>query len=96
MLLLQEFDIEIRDKGGVENVVVDQLSRIEGPFDSLLIMDNFHNEHLMQLHSSYVTRWFADIVNFIVSYVLPPHASRSQIDKLKSHAKYYVWDDPYL
>ena len=25
-----------------------------------------------------------------------PHASRYQIDKLNSDAKYCVWDDPYL
>ena len=35
-------------------------------------------------------------MNFIVAFVLPLHASRSQIDKLKSDAKYYVWNDPYL
>jgi len=35
-------------------------------------------------------------VNFIVASILPPHASRSQIDKLKSNATYYVWDDPHL
>ena len=50
----------------------------------------------MQLHSSNVTPWFADIVNFIVASVVPPHASSSHIDKLKSNAKYYVWDGPCL
>jgi len=57
MLLLKEFDIEIRDRSGVENVVVDHLSRIKGPIHSLLIRDNFLDEHLMQLHSSHVTPW---------------------------------------
>jgi len=47
MPLLQEFDIEIRDRSGAENVVVDHLSRIEGPVDSLPIRDNFLDEHLM-------------------------------------------------
>ena len=46
MLLLQEFDIEIRDKSGAENMVVDHLSKIEGPIDSFLIRDNFLDEHL--------------------------------------------------
>jgi len=96
MLLLQEFDIEIRDKSGAENMVVDHLSKIGRPVDSFLIKDYLINEHLTQLHLSYVTPWFADIVNFIVASVVPKHASRSQIDKLKSDEKYYVRDDPYL
>jgi len=50
----------------------------------------------MQLHSLHVTPWFVDIVNFIVASIVPPHASRFQIDILKSDVKYYVWDDPYL
>ena len=78
------------------NPVADHLSRIEGPLDSLPIRDNFLGEHLMQLHSSHVTPWFVDIVNFTVASILPLHASKSQIDKLKSDAKYYVWDDSYL
>jgi len=86
----------LRYNSGAENLVVDHLSRIEGPIDFLLIRDNFPDEHLIQLHSSHVTPWFADIVNFIVASIVPPHASRSQIDKLNSDAKYYVWDDPYL
>ena len=40
--------------------------------------------------------WDYNIVNSIVAFVLPPHASRSQIDKLKSNAKYYLWHDAYL
>ncbi|XP_006579199.1 uncharacterized protein [Glycine max] len=79
----------LRDRSGAENL-------IEGPVDSFPIRNNFPDDHLIQLHSSHVTPWFADIVNFIVPFVVPPHASRSQIDKLKSDAKYYVWDDPYL
>ena len=33
VLLLQEFDIEIRNKKGGDNVIVDHLSRIEKPND---------------------------------------------------------------
>jgi len=83
-------------KSGAEKLVVDHLSKIEGLLDSFPIRDNFCNEHLIQLNSSHVTPWFADIAKSIVPSVVLPHASRSQIDKLKSDAKYYVWDDPYL
>ncbi|KAL0312838.1 UNVERIFIED_CONTAM: hypothetical protein Sradi_5683100 [Sesamum radiatum] len=40
--------------------------------------------------------WYSVIVNYLVARALPPDLSRAQIDKVKSEAKYYVWDDPYL
>ena len=51
VLLLQEFDLEIRDKKGSENVVADHLSRLttqEGDADILPIVENFSDEHLFQ------------------------------------------------
>ena len=52
MLLLQEFDIEIRDKSGVENLVADHLSWIERPLsDHLPIDDDFPHEHLLHIHN---------------------------------------------
>ncbi|KAK2416448.1 hypothetical protein QL285_038843 [Trifolium repens] len=94
MLLLQEFNVEIKDKSGAENLVADHLSRIERDEDPSPIQDNFPDEQLLLLHG--VTPWFADIVNYLVAGVFPAGASRTQIQKLKSDAKYYVWDDPYL
>ncbi|RDY12056.1 putative mitochondrial protein, partial [Mucuna pruriens] len=89
MLLLQEFDLEIRDKKGADNIVADHLSRIEREPDPMPIRDDFSNEQLLRMDTS--TPWFVDICNFF-----PPKASRLYKEKIKSDAKYYIWDDPYL
>ncbi|XP_071699273.1 uncharacterized protein [Rutidosis leptorrhynchoides] len=51
ILLLQEFDLEIRDKKGIENVVADHLSRIPPPpFDPAKpIHENFPDECLFSV-----------------------------------------------
>ncbi|RDX86961.1 Retrovirus-related Pol polyprotein from transposon 17.6, partial [Mucuna pruriens] len=50
MLLLQEFNIEIRDKKGVENVVVDHLRRVERDAEPIPIRDEFLNEKILREH----------------------------------------------
>ncbi|RDY10531.1 putative mitochondrial protein, partial [Mucuna pruriens] len=54
------------------------------------IRDDFPDEQLLRMDTS--TPWFADICNFI----FPPEASRLYKEKIKSDAKYYIWDDPYV
>ncbi|CAN6679400.1 unnamed protein product [Malus baccata var. baccata] len=49
MLLLQEFDIEIRDKKGSENVVADHLSRMVHNEEALPILETFPDEQLMSI-----------------------------------------------
>ncbi|RDY14552.1 hypothetical protein CR513_00362, partial [Mucuna pruriens] len=93
MLLLYEFDLEIKDKKGVDNVVADHLSRIEREPDLMLIRDDFPDEQLTHMDTS--TPWFVDICNFIVASQFPPKASRLYKEKIKSDAKYYIWDDSY-
>ena len=44
VLLLQEFDLEIKDKKETENLVADYLSRLEGPSKEVQINDDFPNE----------------------------------------------------
>ncbi|KAH9768606.1 hypothetical protein KPL71_011668 [Citrus sinensis] len=94
ILLLQEFDIEILDKRGSENLVADHLSRLIHNEDELPLHENFPDEQL--LHVGIVTPWYADIVNYLVTRTIPKEITRAQKAKIKSDAKYYVWDEPYL
>ncbi|XP_071939350.1 uncharacterized protein [Coffea arabica] len=94
ILLLQEFDLEIRDKSGVENLVADHLSRLLTNQADLPLRDSFPEEQLLAIDSS--IPWYADIVNFLVTNQLPIGWSKAKRDKLKSDAKHYIWDEPYL
>ncbi|RDY01097.1 Retrovirus-related Pol polyprotein, partial [Mucuna pruriens] len=94
MLLLQEFNIEIKDKKGAENGVEDHLSRIEREDDPMPIIDEFPDEQV--LHITTPTTWFVGIYNFVAASKFPPEASRLYRERLLNDAKYYIWDDPYL
>ncbi|GJZ85496.1 reverse transcriptase domain-containing protein [Tanacetum coccineum] len=67
ILLLQEFDIEINDKKGTENVAADHLSRIENDETSDVseVDDNFSGETLMEITTRDIP-WFADFANYFV------------------------------
>ena len=76
MLLLQEFDLEIKDKKGCDNVIVDHLSRVEKTTvkkEEMEVAENFPDEQLFQL--SFQLPWYADIVNFLACGVMPPEFS---------------------
>ncbi|GJX07394.1 hypothetical protein Tco_0195326 [Tanacetum coccineum] len=76
ILLLQEFDIEIKNKKGAENVATDHLSRLENPNLKELrdedIDDNFPDETLMNFSSNDEDEipWFADFANYLVGKIL--------------------------
>ncbi|RDX82622.1 hypothetical protein CR513_36556, partial [Mucuna pruriens] len=74
MLLLQEFDLEIRDKKGAENSMADHLSRIEKESEPMQIQDEFPDEQL--LHIKTATPWFADICNYVATSQCPPEADK--------------------
>ncbi|XP_062017928.1 uncharacterized protein LOC133734314 [Rosa rugosa] len=94
ILLLQEFDIEIKDKKRSENVVADHLSRLVHEEDVLPLEEKFPDEQLFGIEVS--MPWYADIVNYLVTRQIPNTLTRAHQEKLKSTAKQYVWDDPYL
>jgi hypothetical protein len=97
ILLLQEFDIEIRDKKGSKNVVADHLSRLTVDFtkDAMPIAETFPDEQLMHI-SQTPAPWFADIVNYLVTGQMPSHWTRHDRSKFLAEVKHFFWDDPYL
>ncbi|CAN6559855.1 unnamed protein product [Malus baccata var. baccata] len=97
ILLLQEFDLEIKDKKGSENVVADHLSRLVHSNieeDLIPLRESFPDEQLFSLKIT--DPWYADIINYKVIKKIPDDFTRAQKDKLVKTAKYYEWDDPYL
>ncbi|XP_057734211.1 uncharacterized protein LOC130949543 [Arachis stenosperma] len=95
ILLLQEFDIEIKDRSGTKNKVVDHLSRIpqEEEMQQVAVNESFPDEQLMMIQ---VAPWFADIANFKAIGELPTNINKHMRRKLIKDAKHYIWDDLYL
>jgi hypothetical protein len=61
ILLLQVFDVKIRDKKGVENVVADHLSRMNrGQDDKDPIEDKVRDDHLYRVLDK--DTWMIDII----------------------------------
>ncbi|KAI3453437.1 hypothetical protein Pfo_010100 [Paulownia fortunei] len=95
ILLLQEFNVTIRDKKGVENVVADHLSRLvcDDSFQTTPINDTFPDEQLFNVS---ILPWFADIVNFLVTGKMSSHWNSQDKKKFLTEVKKFYWDDPYL
>nr|GEZ98639.1 reverse transcriptase domain-containing protein [Tanacetum cinerariifolium] len=99
VLLLQEFDIIIRDKKGTENLAADHLSRLDNPhkdvFENKDINENFPLETLGKNFSG-STPWFADFANFYAGNFIIKGMLSQQKKKFFKDVKHYFWDDPYL
>ncbi|CAA0824785.1 Uncharacterized mitochondrial protein AtMg00860, partial [Striga hermonthica] len=99
ILLLQEFDVEIRDMKGCENVVADHLSRIVPSDPSLALHEQFCiNDDFPYEHASEVTSvpWYADIVNYLSDGVLLANFSSQERKRFLLMCRSYFWDDPFL
>ena len=102
VLLLQEFDITIRDKKGAENLAADHLSRLENPhqdvFEKKEINETFPLETLntVAFRGDSTTPWFADFANYHAGNFIVKGMSTQQKNKFFKDVKHYFWDDPYL
>ena len=96
ILLLQEFDLEIRDKKGSENLVADHLSRlvnVEVTKKEGEVKEEFPDEKLCSVQ---VRPWFADMANHKAAGLIPEGLTHHQKRKFLSDAKSFVWDEPHL
>ncbi|KAL0886207.1 hypothetical protein Bca101_010190 [Brassica carinata] len=112
ILLLQEFDLEIRDKPGIENGVADHLSRlrIEG---GIPIDEGLREEHVLAIMSVVAVietgkkieevkaaeekgPWYADLVNYLATGKEPLGLAGYEKKKFYKDLKRYYWDEPYL
>nr|GEY72295.1 reverse transcriptase domain-containing protein [Tanacetum cinerariifolium] len=102
VLLLQEFDIIIRDKKGVENLAADHLSRLENAHQSVLdkkeINETFPLEtlNMVSFRGDSSTSWFADLANYHAANFISKGMSSQQKNKFFKDVKHYFWDDPFL
>ncbi|KAJ9546993.1 LOW QUALITY PROTEIN: hypothetical protein OSB04_019536 [Centaurea solstitialis] len=102
ILLLQEFDREVRDKRGAENLAADHLSRLENPnMDSggiEVIRDKFPDEDLNMIKTigEDPIPWYADIANYLAAGVLVKGMTHQQKGKFFSDLKHYFWFKPHL
>ncbi|GJS21432.1 reverse transcriptase domain-containing protein [Tanacetum coccineum] len=102
ILLLQEFDVVIRDKKGAENLAADHLSRLENPHQSELekkeITETFPLETLgmVTFCGDDNAPWFADFANYHAGNFVIKGMSSQQKRKFFKDVKHYFWDDPFL
>ena len=91
VLLLQEFDLEIKDKKGSDNVIVDHLSRLEKTSEEereIEIAENFLDKKLFVL--SVQVPYYADIVNYLACGIMSPEFSHQRKRKLRTDSKFYT------
>ena len=93
VLLLQEFDVEIRDKKGSENMVADHLPRLETPKTiqkhHLHIDDTFPDEQILSLSHDETSPWFADISNYLSADITPLDLTYQQKKRFFAEVNHY-------
>ncbi|RVW68993.1 Transposon Tf2-2 polyprotein [Vitis vinifera] len=95
ILLLQEFNLQIKDKKGVENVVADHLLRLAIAHNShsLPINDDFPEESLMLIEAA---PWYAHIANYLVTGEVPSEWKAQDKKHFFAKIHAYYWEEPFL
>nr|GEX40338.1 reverse transcriptase domain-containing protein [Tanacetum cinerariifolium] len=102
VLLLQEFDFDVLDTKGAENLAADHLSRLEKPYENVLDPKEINETFPLETLSTVTFRgdssasWFADFANYHASNFIVKGMSSQQKRKFFKDVKHYFWDDPFL
>ncbi|GJR53581.1 reverse transcriptase domain-containing protein [Tanacetum coccineum] len=101
VLLLQEFDFDVVDTKGAENLAADHLSRLENPHKNELDPKEINEKFPLETLSSIAaldssTPWFADIANYHAGNFVIKGMSTQQKRKFFKDVKHYFWEDPFL
>ena len=93
VLLLQEFNLQIRDKNGVENFVADHLSRLTIAHNTHNppINDEFPEESLLLVEN---TPWYAHIANYLATRELPADWKAQYMKFFFAKIHPYYWEEP--
>ena len=95
VLLLQEFNLQIKEKKGVENVVAEHLSKLTIAHNthSPPINDEFPEESLLLVESA---PWYAHIANFLVTREVPTKWKAQDKKYFFTKIHSYYWEEPFL
>jgi len=93
-LLLQEFDYEIRDRKGSENLVDDHLCRVLYDRESKSSVSKFFLDE--QLHAVHPDPWYADVVDYLIAGRIPEGWTKNDRNRFFNLTKFIIWDDSYL
>ena len=94
ILLLQEFDLEIKDRPRKENVAADHLSRIQAE-DSQIINENFPDESILVVNCQPLP-WYAHIINYLVAGLILEDWDYATQKKFYKEVKHYFYDEPEI
>jgi hypothetical protein len=94
LLLLQEFNINIIDTPGKDNLVADFLSRMIHLGDNTPVDDNFPDEFFFPI--STFTPWYENVANYLVIGKMPQKLSPREKHKVIKLSENYMWHDDCL
>ncbi|XP_076947466.1 uncharacterized protein LOC143619409 [Bidens hawaiensis] len=101
ILLLSEFDIEIKDKNGEENVAADHLSHLEDPKREEIREDEIGDRFRHELIDFVAVEkqglpWFTYFANYLSTGLVLKGMTTQQRRSFSMMLLRYVWDNPFL